>query len=278
MYLNSKLYKSLGVAAALMLGLSSCHTPTDVTYFQDISDGSRIEVSNISELVVAPYDEVMIAVHSKDPQLAQMFNLSFNSTNIGNGGKSYTSSVAGSYGSNTLARYVVNSYGDIDFPVLGTLHIAGLKRSELADYIKNELIQRNYIKDPVVIIDFANRAVNVLGEVSKPGKVTMDRDNYTILDAIAGAGDLSINGKRENVLVIRMEDGRQVAHSVDLTNAQATMSSPVYYLKQNDVIYVEPNDYKKRQTTVNGNSLLTPSFWISIASFATTLVLLIKNW
>ncbi|MDE6360367.1 MAG: polysaccharide biosynthesis/export family protein [Muribaculaceae bacterium] len=263
-------FKSIGVVGAMLLGLTSCHTPKDITYFQDLSDGARREVSAPKELVVTPDDRLSITVHSKDPQLAMLFNLPISSTRIGSNSTSNSSG--------QVAVYAVDAYGDIEFPVLGTLHIGGMKRTEVAEYVKRELLQRNLVKDPTVVVDFLNRSVNVLGEVAHPGKVSIDRDRFTILDAIAGAGDLTIQGKRANVIVLRMEDGRQVAHTVDLTDATATLNSPVYYLQQNDVIYVEPTDVRKRQTTANGNSVFTPSFWISIASFATTVLLLIKNW
>lgn len=256
----------------MLLGLSSCHTPKDITYFQDLDEGARREVAAAKELVVMPDDRLSITVHSKDPQLAMLFNLPIQSTRIGQ------TTTSGGSNSNQVASYTVDSYGDIEFPVLGTMHIGGMKRTEVADYVKRELLQRNLVKDPTVIVDFMNRSVNVLGEVKNPGRVNIDRDRFTILDALAGAGDLTIQGKRANVIVLRMEEGRQVAHTVDLTDARATLSSPVYYLQQNDVIYVEPTDVRKRQTTANGNSVFTPSFWISIASFATTVLLLIKNW
>lgn len=254
-----------------MLGLSSCHTPKDITYFQDVQDQARLEVAPTREVVVAPGDQLSIIVHSKDPQLASLFNLPVNNQRVGAVGQSTNSSSG-------TSLYTVDSYGDIEFPVLGTLHIAGMKRNEVAEYIKKELVERNLVKDPTVIVDPMNRWVNVLGEVRSPGKVSIYHDRFTILDAIAGAGDLTIQGKRTNVVVLRMEDGRQVAHTVDLTDAKSVMASPVYYLQQNDVVYVEPTDVQKRATTANGNSVFTPSFWISIASFATTVLLLIKNW
>jgi len=263
------------MAAVMMAGLASCHTPKDITYFQDLQDGSRREVAAPKELVVVPGDQLSITVHSKDPQLAMMFNLPVASSRVG---QSSSSGSASSGGNGQVSLYTVDAYGDIEFPVLGTLHIGGMKRTELADFIKKEIMQRNLLKDPTVIVDPYNRWVNVLGEVGSPGKVAINRDRFTILDAIAGAGDLTIQGKRTNVVVLRVEDGRQVAHTVDLTDAQATFSSPVYYLQQDDVIYVEPTDLRKRQTTANGNSVYTPAFWISIASFATTVLLLVKNW
>lgn len=279
MLLRKNFFKALGIILIAMASLSSCRTPKDITYFQDITNGQRLEVTPSSELLVKPGDRLSIVVHSKDPQLAVLFNLPVASRRIGDI-QTATISTPGSSSSNSneSSSYTVDSYGDIDFPVLGTLHIDGMRRTQVAEYIKKELIQRNLVKDPTVIVEFLNRTVSVLGEVSNPGKVAIGRDQFTLLDAIAAAGDLTIQGKRNNVIVLRMEDGRQVAHTVDLTNAQATFSSPVYYLQQDDVIYVEPNDLRKRTTTANGSAFQTPSFWISIASFVTTVILLIRNW
>lgn len=279
MLLRNNFFKALGIILIAMASLSSCRTPKDITYFQDITNGQRLEVTPSSELLVKPGDRLSIVVHSKDPQLAALFNLPVASRRIGDI-QTATISTPGSSSSNSneSSSYTVDSYGDIDFPVLGTLHIEGMRRTQVAEYIKKELIQRNLVKDPTVIVEFLNRTVSVLGEVSNPGKVAIGRDQFTLLDAIAAAGDLTIQGKRNNVIVLRIEDGRQVAHTVDLTNAQATFSSPVYYLQQDDVIYVEPNDLRKRTTTANGSAFQTPSFWISIASFVTTVILLIRNW
>lgn len=270
--------KALGLTLLLILSATSCRTPKDITYFQDIQEGSRLEAVPTKEMVVRPGDAVSITVHSKDPQLAALFNLAVSQGRIMPPGASEGGSGATSSGSSSVSTYTVDNYGDIEFPVLGTLHIGGMKRTELAEYVKKELIDRNLVKDPTIIVEFYNRSVNVLGEVRSPGRVAIDRDRFTILDALAKSGDLTIQGKRTNVIVMREENGRQVAHTVDLTDTRALVASPVYYLQQNDVIYVEPSDVQKRNTTANGNSVFTPSFWISIASFATTLLLLIKNW
>ena len=275
MLLRKRFINAMALVMLALTGLTSCHTPKDITYFQDLSDGARNQVAPATELVVKPGDKLSIVVHSKDPQLASLFNLPISHTRIG-AASSSSSSLNSSSGETSC--YTVDAYGDIEFPVLGTLHIGGMRRTEVSEFIKKELIQRNLVKDPTVVVEFLNRTVSVLGEVKKPGKVAIDRDRFTLLDAIAGAGDLDIQGKRTNVVVLRMEEGRQVAHTVDLTNAQATLSSPVFYLQQDDIIYVEPTDVRKRATTVNGNSLLTPAFWSSIASFATSILLLIKNW
>ena len=257
--------------AALCVSAASCRTPRDVTYFSDLDGGTRSELAQARDITVRPDDRLSIVVASKDPQLASLFNLPLVSQRVGMPGVTSTTSRS----SNEVASYMVDSYGDIQFPVLGTLHIGGMRRAEVADYIRKELVGRNLIKDPVVVVDFLNNGVSVLGEVNRPGRVNFDRDRFTLLDALAGAGDLTIQGQRTDVLVLRQEDGREVAYRVDLTDGRSTMQSPVYYLQQGDVVYVTPNDVRKRQTTANGSTPLTPGFWISIASLLTTVAVLI---
>ena len=259
--------------AALLMGMAvtSCRAPKDVTYFKDLTSGAQKELSSVNDITVRPDDRLSILVVSKDAQLMSLFNLPVVSQRVGQPG------VTSSYSNNNdVASYVVDRYGDIQFPVLGTIHLGGMRRAEVADYIATELKSRNLVKDPVVVVDFLNNGVVVLGEVNRPGRVNFDRDRFTLLDAIAGAGDLTIQGQRKDVLVTRTdENGHQTSYRVDLTDAEQTMQSPVYYLQQNDVVYVSPNDVRKRQTTANGNAPLTPSFWISIASLATTIAVLI---
>lgn len=260
------------IAAALTF--QSCRTPKDVTYFQDAGDGSLIEMAGPADITVQPDDRLSILVSSKDPALAALFNVYMPQQRSSTPGITVSNSRGGA---NEVASYVVDANGDIQFPVLGTVHIGGMRRQEVAAYIKEELISQNLVKDPTVIVDFLNHSVLVMGDVTKPGRVTFDRDRYTVLDALADAGDLTINGKRTDVKVMRSENGKQTVYELDLTNGDQVMRSPVFYLRQNDVIYVAPNDVKKRNTTANGNAPLTPSFWISVASFLTTvLVLIIK--
>ena len=120
-----------------------------------------------------------------------------------------------------------------------------------------------------------NLFVSVMGEVSHAGRIKIDRDNMTILDALSEAGDLTIFGKREKVLVLRQENGKQRVYGVNLCSGDHIYSSPVYYLQQNDVVYVEANDTKLRQSTVNGNTIRSTSFWISLASLITSIAVLI---
>lgn len=269
--IKSRCLLSLCAAAVLAGALSSCRSPRDVTYFSELEAGTVQEINSVKDITVRPDDRLSILVVSKDPQLAALYNLPMMAHRVGQPGVS-TSPTSGN---NEVASYVVDQYGDIQFPQLGTLHIEGMRRNEVADYIREQLITRNQIKDPVVVVDFLNHGVTVLGEVNKPGRVNFDRDRFTILDALAGAGDLTIQGQRKDILVTRIEDGRQMAYRLDLTNSAQTVQSPAFYLQQDDVVYVSPNDVRKRQTTANGNAPLTPSFWISIASLATTIAVLI---
>ena len=176
-----------------------------------------------------------------------------------------------------MSGYTVDSKGNIDFPVLGEIHIAGMTREEVAAYIKKELQSHDLIKDPVVTVEYMNLSVAVMGEVNNPGRFSIDKDNLTILDALSQAGDLTIYGKREKVLVLRQEEEKQRVYGVNLCSAEHLYTSPAYYLQQNDVVYVEPNATKARQSTVNGNNVRSTSFWISLASLLTSIAVLIAK-
>ena len=276
---NFKTLTKLVLFVSLLLVMGAC-TPKNITYMQDLNENVVIENAQRKAMRIQPEDKLSIIVHSKDPELAALFNLPVianNTRNMGavNGQGTSSRSYATSEG---LSSYTVSPQGTIDFPVLGTLHIAGMTRNELAGFIKGELMGRNLVKDPTVTVEFINSGVSILGEVRSPGRYDMNRDNITILEAIALAGDLTIQGKRNNVKVVREEvDGTVHIYELDLTQGNKMMTSPGYYLKQNDVVYVEPTSLRKRETTVNGNSALSTSFWISAASLLTSIAVLVVN-
>ena len=213
-------------------------------------------------------------MNSRDPQLTDLFNLPYVSRQLGQSLRTGNVSTGFAQG---VSGYTVNADGDIDFPVIGKIHVAGMKREEIAEHIKNELVTRDLVKDPVVTVEFMNLCVSVLGEVNNPGRFSIDRDCLTLLDAISMAGDLTIYGNRYKVLVLREEGGVQRVYGINLTQGEHVYSSPAYYLRQNDVVYVEPNDVKARQSTVNGNNVRSTSFWISLASLLTSIGILIFN-
>ncbi|MDE6558449.1 MAG: polysaccharide biosynthesis/export family protein, partial [Muribaculaceae bacterium] len=230
-------------------------------------------------ITVKPDDKLQIIVASKDPQLASIFNLPVVTTRIGQNAAVYSGTSATGYPSTTegLGVYTVSPEGNIDFPVLGSIHVEGMSRSEVAGFIKGELMGRNLIKDPTVTVEFVNSGVSVLGEVKTPGRYTFNRDQITILDAIAIAGDLDIQGNRENVRVLRKEGNETKVYVVDLTSGKDLYKSPAFYLNQDDIIYVEPNDFRKRQTTVNANTTMSAGFWVSIVSVLTSVAVLVAN-
>ena len=252
----------------IALMLSSCHTP-NVAYFSDLKDGQTEAILQKLEIRIRPEDKLSIVIKSKDPMLADLFNLPVIAHRVGYSQTSLTNT------SQQLSVYTVDSQGCIDFPVLGTIQVAGLKREEVAAKIKSELINSNQIKDPVVTVEYANNAFDVLGEVTRPGRYVFDRDRLTLLDAISMAGDLTIYGQRENVLVMRENGEQRTTYRVNLLSGKELYESPVFYLQQNDVIVVEPNEYRARQATVNGNNVRSTSFWISIASLLTSICVLV---
>lgn len=265
-----------GLLAATLL-LSSCSTPRNITYFPELQNGSVIQAENVLDIRVRPEDKLSIIVSTQDPNLSGLFNLVTSQNRLGQTTSStITVGNNGNNGSGQVSYYTVDSYGDIKFPVLGKIHIAGLTREQVAEKIIADLVKADLVKDPIVTVEFANTGISIFGEVKSPGRYEFNKDHLTIIDAIAMAGDLTINGVRENILVMRnIGDGRQEAYRVNLLDAQSLASSPVFYLQQDDIIYVEPNDKAKRETTPNGNTPYTPSFWVSMGSFAATVATLI---
>lgn len=250
-----------------LLVASSCSAPKDIAYFQDLSEGVTDTVAVSHIIRIMPGDKLSIAVTTRDPQLSSLFNLTYVSRNIGYGAGSQTGvSQMGMLG------YMVDAEGAIDFPVLGHVKVSGLTRCEISDLVKDLLIKGDHIKDPVVTVDYMNLNVSVLGSVANPGRVKIDRDEFTIYDAISSCGDLSIEGKRQNVKVVRTTDGVRTTYVVDLTNSNSVLNSPVYYLQQNDILYVEPNDKQARQSTVNGNTFNSVSFWMQLTTLLMTVI------
>jgi len=240
---------------------ASCASTKQVTYFQDIPlNDTTWHNQQGSTVKIQSGDALTILVNTQDPLLDAQFNLAYVQRSLGN------TETTTSY-SQGVSRYTVNPEGYIQFPVLGKVQVLGLTRQEIQDKIRNELINADLVKDPVVTVEFMNLYVSVLGDVAHPGRYTIDRDQITILDAISKAGDLTITGNRIDVLVLRTEiDNTQKAYRVDLCNASRLYKSPVFYLQQNDIIYISPNQKKVRDSTVNGNNIISTAFWISVVS------------
>lgn len=254
----------------LLALLTSCNTSKEILYFQDIVVNDSEAIKGERDITVQSKDQISIVVSSKDPQLAALFNLTKIQYRAG------YSDLRGGSNNGEISGYTLDDKGNIDFPVLGTLHIAGMTKSQIAALIKKRLMEENLVNDPVVTVEFMNLYFSVLGEVKTPGKYSITKDQISLLEAISMAGDLTIYGKRDAIFVIREENGERVTHWVDI-RSKDIFNSPVYYLKQNDVVYVQPNKVRAGQSTINENSVKSVSLWISIGSFLSSLgVLLFK--
>lgn len=266
---------------SLLLSMISCDVSKRITYFQDIQE-HQIATSSMEqpspEIRLRPEDKISIIVNTKVPELTALFNLPYTTRILGSQSEQQINN--SSYGT---SGYTIKADGTIDFPVLGLIQVEGKTRDELSAYIKSELIDRNLVNDPVVTVEFINLQFSVMGEVRSPGTYKITRDYITLLDALSMAGDLNIEGKRDNVLVLRPDtSGNITAYNVDMRSFDNVKHSPAYYIHQNDYIYVEPNKKRANQSTINANTVQSVSFWISVASFlasmATTISLLMIRW
>lgn len=272
---RQKILKRCLLLAACAALLSSCATPKEVVYFQDLQQGDgSLAAVQAKEIRVRPDDKISIIVNSRDPQLTDLFNLPYVSRQLGQTLRSVTSTYGQSQG---VSGYTVDSDGNIDFPVLGKIHVEGMTREEIGRCIKDELVGQDLVKDPIVTVEFMNLTVSVMGEVAKPGRYAIERDRITILDALSMAGDLTIYGRRDAVMVQRMEGDTLQVYELNLVSGQDVYNSPAFYLQQNDLVYVAPNDVKVRESTVNGNNIRSTSFWISLGSLLSSVAVLITN-
>jgi len=259
--------------------LASCSTPKDISYFQDVTNNSTVHLQTEQIFRLRPEDKVNIVVNSKDPSLSALFTLSSYGAGRTLGASVTPLTTAGnSGGSGYNVAYTVDAQGNIEFPVLGNIHAEGMTRNELAKYIQNQLISQKLVLDAIVTVEYVNMSISVMGEVHSPGRQYITNDHYTVLDAISTAGDLNIDGRRADIKVLRDENGQMKCYTINICSAQDVVSSPAYYLQQNDIVYVTPSDKRIRDSKVLGNSLQTPAFWISIASFIMTTGLFVYNF
>jgi len=277
MKVMTKLMRAAAIAVVAAAAAVACSTPKNIVYFQDMGNASELTPTGASSIRLQPMDQISIIVNSRDPQVTSMFNMPYYSSVIG-GQQSLTanSQIGGSStqgGQGRISGYTLDAAGNIDFPIIGKINLAGLTREEAEAYVKRILIESKQIKDPVVTIEYLNLGFSVLGEVTRPGRYRIDRDRYTILDALGMAGDLTINGLRENVTLVRHDaaSGKDTVYKLNLLKSNEVYSSPAFYIQQGDIIYVTPNNKRLRESLANGNAAYTTSFWISLASLAATI-------
>ena len=218
------------VITLVALSAVSCVTNRKIAYLQDMKHATQIELENRFEAVISPYDELDIAVSSFDQELSQPFNLR---------------SSSGSNFTGTGLAYLVDQYGNIEMPVLGKIHAAGLTRLKLQDQIKNMLIAGGYINDPYVMVRFRNFKIFVLG--SNGGKaITIPEERCTFLQALALAGDMNIYTDRTKIMVLREVEGQMVSRYLDPRSSKV-FDDPFFMMQQNDIIITRDTGYRNFQ-------------------------------
>lgn len=249
-------------AAAL---LASCASQRRVVYLQDIQPGDRIPVAESYQIRIKPLDRLTVVVNSRNPELAAPFNTSSSYTSLN--GSQASSSAAGV---NALQVRTVDTEGMLDMPIIGPVPCAGKTREELARDIARKIEAGGYISDPTVNIQFADMKISVIGEVARPGQYDIVNDRVSLFDALSMAGDLTIYGVRDGVVVIREENGVRTSASLDMTSREI-YDSPYFYLQQNDVVYVKPNKYKAQSGEISQNR----NFYLSLVGTAISVATLI---
>ena len=260
------------LALFAVVTLSSCNLQKKIVYFQDAGQNDIVQMAENYEVRIKPNDRLKILVSSKNPELASPFNSSVSYNSLAANEKTYTSSANGDM---SVQTRTVRPDGTLEMPIIGVIDCKGKTRAELATEISDLIRKGNYIPDATVNVQFADMKITVMGEVTRPGQYDVVRDEITILDALALAGDMTIYGERDAVAVIRKVDGKSVVCYLNLLSKDA-IASPFYHLQPNDVVYVKPNRYKAANAEINQNR----SFWISIvstlvsvATLATTIIL-----
>lgn len=259
---------------ALCVVCSSCSVHK-VVYFQDANDTVNIQVEE-QPFRLRSGDKINIVVNSTDPQVETQFTLTTNSNRRVLGSTTAPLSTIDKQAETRYSiAYTVDDQGDIMFPILGKVPVRGKTRLEVAQYLTDRLISRNLVRDPIVTVEYVNLFVSVVGEVNKPGRINIENDQLTLMEALALVGDLTISGDREKVLVTRRNGEENSNYIVNLLDQQGLMESPVYYLQQGDVIYVAPNQKRKNESSAVANTFQTPTFWVSLGALATSVVTLV---
>lgn len=253
------------IALLALAVFSSCSSRKEIAYLQDKEGTVRAALDSLYDARIKPKDLLTITVNTFDKEASLPFNLMYPSSSP-NG---YSNSI----GENVMQKYLVGNDGCIDFPVIGTIKVGGMTKNELEAYLRGRL--GAYLKDePLVNVRMVNYKISVIGEVTHPNTYTITNEKVNILEALALAGDLTIYGKRKNVKLMRETDkGERVVYTIDLTDKNL-IYSPYFYLQQNDVLYVEPNRTKMRNSrysALTGQVLSGTSVLVSVASLIVTL-------
>lgn len=255
-----KSFKSYSLVIFSILLITSCVPRKNIVYFQDIEN--YVSEDNIEPARFKPNDMLSIIVSSSNIESAIPFNLMSLVRPIA-GVRTTSTNITGSTASMEVP-YMVNSDGEIEFPVLGTIKIEGMSTQDLKSYLQKEL--KEFIKDPIINIRFLNFTVTILGEVNHPGTFHINGERVSLPEALGVAGDMSIFGRRDNILIVRETGGKKVYKYLDMRDPDI-LNSEYYYLQQHDIVYVEPNRAQRQSSSFNRNM----SVYVSIASLLLSL-------
>lgn len=251
--------------------LCSCSSKK-LAYFQNAEENIPVELAKRDYTIkIAPADELMITVNSEVPEAAIAYNMPLaNPAKVT--GEENSRELIEVTSTSRMQTYIVDPEGYINFPVLGRIHVAGLTTRQLATSLTERLSKD--VENPYVRVEIVNFKVNVMGEVLKPSAVTVRGDRFSVMDALASAGDMTVFGRRDNLLVMREEDGQIKYHRLDMTDPKV-VESPYYYLQQNDVVYVEPTTKRSNQSEAqaNGYKVQIISAVSSICSVLSTMII-----
>ena len=265
--------KRFSIPSILMLMallVASCTGSKKVAYFQNLEQVNLEGSKGLYDAKIMPKDMLMITVSTLTPEAAAPFNLTVGSF-VGSSGQL-------SGGSSSLQGYLVDNQGNINFPVVGTVHVQGLTKTECQELIAQQITPYlSKTEKPIVTVRMSSYHVTVMGEVGSPGVIPVTTEKMSIIEALAQAGDLTIYGKRENVVLIReTETGKKEYHYLNLNDANI-FNSPYYYLQQNDIVYVEPNNVKAKNSSIGQSTTLWFSFVGIVTSVASLLVNILRN-
>ncbi|MBO4427643.1 MAG: polysaccharide biosynthesis/export family protein [Bacteroidales bacterium] len=256
--------KLLALAAAIV-ALCGCTSSKQILYFQDINERTLGKLTNEYEAIIKKDDRLTILVSGADKTVTAPYNLTI--SELG------TTSTSTDPERATLT-YLVDSEGNIEFPILGKIHVEGMTRNQLVEYLTTE-IGRD-VKDPIVYVSFRNYKITVMGEVKVPGTYTFDSEKVNILQALGRAGDLNLTAKRDDIILIREVDGVQTHHVINLKNSDI-LESPYFYLQQNDVIYVPASPTRIASATAATNLWSAALSAITTTVSVVSLAIVIKN-
>ena len=254
----------------MILMLGSCASSKKVAYFQNAVDGVVAQSEGLYDAKIMPKDILTITVSTTNPEAATPFNLTVSNT-LNSTGQMYS-------GSGVLQTYLVDNDGEIDYPVIGTIKVAGLTKNECQELVKSKI--KAFLaeeENPIVTVRMSSYRVTIIGEVRSPGVIPVGTEKMSVLEALASAGDLTIYGKRDNVMLIREEaNGQKTIHRLNLNDANI-ISSPYYYLQQNDIVYVEPNGVQAKNSAIGSSTTIWFSFVGIVTSVASLLVNILRD-